>query len=1045
VSQSDSQSDSTDHSLPLCEVLAQEYQAVTGKTMVQDDRMGEAAWMFQADDILEPKRLADRLKVGVDRSSGGLRDQPLEDSLGPHTTQSSAVLKDLLANWLNTKLMQPDLYEKDKVVFECVRFRSQTRDYIEEVKQGGQNWRIRNRLILEDTFPEVEKVYDRRLKRLYAGIREEKLAALCLSGGGIRSATFGLGVVQGLARKGLLDKFHYLSTVSGGGYLGSWLSAWIYHTSLPEVLHQLRRSSGRPLEPDPTPIWHLRTYSNYLSPKLGLLSTDTWTLLATYVRNLFLNWLVLLPPLVGLLSIPYLLVAAVAWTPAGYGPALQGGLIVLFAILAFGGAAAAVRYVHANRPFSPNNKDDEIIDPKLRPKEFLKKCLVPLVVAAVAASLCWAWLERHLDDRWTGWLLVGAFALIGALVHLSGWLLAVWDLTRRPKHEVVSIGKRILEGLIVAVTGAIAGVVGWCVIQRLPSPLEYELAAGMYVWLAVPVLLTLILVFHHIYIGYYSNKQVDAAREWSARFSGWILAVVGAWLVGTGLVILAPAAVGWLFRYVRDNYESVLPAVKTAFGVIGLISGAVTLKLGHSADTSGKAGAAGQALNLPLALAAPTFIVFLVVLLGWIGSLAMLGVQNWVTDTFGVGGPGSGAAFGLSFAVIALLIGFGMFTAHFVNMNRFSLHAMYRARLIRAYLGASRPAGERDPNPFSGFDEKDNVRMCDLRPLGAAGSPSQPLLHVVNVALNLVGGSNLAWQQRKAEPFTFSPLHCGAKNHGYRYTQRPGIDTRPCYAGSRGPTLGTAITISGAAASPNMGYHSSPVIGLLLSLFNVRLGWWLGNPGYAGRKVYQQSAPGSSLQRLADEAFGLTDDKNPYVYLSDGGHFENLGLYEMVLRRCQTIVVSDGGCDPTCAFEDLGNAVRKIRIDLGIPIELSEVKINPRVGGGVALPGKYCAIGRILYSCMDKDAEDGTLIYLKPAFYGTEPKDVYNYAKTSPDFPHESTGDQFFSESQFESYRALGSHIIEQVLPDPTPDQPVQRTIVRLAEEAADYAGHPIV
>jgi hypothetical protein len=94
---------------------------------------------------------------------------------------------------------------------------------------------------------------------------------------------------------------------------------------------------------------------------------------------------------------------------------------------------------------------------------------------------------------------------------------------------------------------------------------------------------------------------------------------------------------------------------------------------------------------------------------------------------------------------------------------------------------------------------------------------------------------------------------------------------------------------------------------------------------------------------------------------------------------------------------------------------------------------------------MDEKADDGTLIYLKPAFYGSEPRDVYNYAKTSPDFPHESTGDQFFSESQFESYRALGSHIIEQVLPDPTPDQPVQRSIARLAEEASDYVGRPIV
>src|SRR5437867_8074068 len=238
------------------------------------------------------------------------------------------------------------------------------------------------------------------------------------------------------------------------------------------------------------------------------------------------------------------------------------------------------------------------------------------------------------------------------------------------------------------------------------------------------------------------------------------------------------------------------------------------------------------------------------------------------------------------------------------------------------------------------------------------------------------------------------------------------------YGGQQGISLGTATTISGAAASPNMGYHSSPLVTFILTLLNVRLGAWLGNPGKAGEATFHLGYPNFSVGPIIAEAFGLTDDKNPYVYLSDGGHFENLGLYEMVLRRCHTIVVSDGGCDPECAFEDLGNAGRKIRIDLGVPIDLSEMNIRPRADGGMALPGKYCAIGRIRYSCVDDNADDGTLIYLKPAFYGSEPMDVYNYAQSSAAFPHESTGHQFFSESQFERYRALGSHVIQQLLPD---------------------------
>src|SRR5882762_11529146 len=81
-----------------------------------------------------------------------------------------------------------------------------------------------------------------RLKAIWAAVHElpEKRAALCISGGGIRSATFGLGILQGLARCGLLDKFHYLSTVSGGGYIGSWLSAWIHRTSISNVVSELK-------------------------------------------------------------------------------------------------------------------------------------------------------------------------------------------------------------------------------------------------------------------------------------------------------------------------------------------------------------------------------------------------------------------------------------------------------------------------------------------------------------------------------------------------------------------------------------------------------------------------------------------------------------------------------------------------------------------------------------------------------------------------------------------------------------------------------------
>jgi hypothetical protein len=210
-----------------------------------------------------------------------------------------------------------------------------------------------------------------------------------------------------------------------------------------------------------------------------------------------------------------------------------------------------------------------------------------------------------------------------------------------------------------------------------------------------------------------------------------------------------------------------------------------------------------------------------------------------------------------------------------------------------------------------------------------------------------------------------------------------------------------------------MGYYTtSPVLSLVLTFFNVRLGWWLGNPGPAGDTTFELRAPKYSVKPILDEALGLTDDRNDYVYLTDGGHFENLALFEMVLRRCHLIIVSDAAADAEFRFSDLGNAIRKVRIDLGIPIEFPDSPIfTPQKPN----TGIYWAVGKIRYSCIDGPDTDGYLLYIKPTVLGIEPRDVLEYKKSHPTFPHQSTADQFFDEPQFESYRILGSHIMDQL------------------------------
>jgi hypothetical protein len=156
--------------------------------------------------------------------------------------------------------------------------------------------------------------------------------------------------------------------------------------------------------------------------------------------------------------------------------------------------------------------------------------------------------------------------------------------------------------------------------------------------------------------------------------------------------------------------------------------------------------------------------------------------------------------------------------------------------------------------------------------------------------------------------------------------------------------------------------------------------------------------------------FGLTTDEHPYVYLSDGGHFEDLGLYEMVRRRCRFIILSDAGQDADFAFEDLGNAVRKIWIDQGVRVEFPGLhRLRPRAR---ARPGDaYAVRGTILYP--EPRAPRGSILYIKPSFHGDEDAGIVAYALANPSFPHETTLNQWFNEAQFESYRSLGQHIFE--------------------------------
>jgi hypothetical protein len=756
----------------------------------------------------------------------------------------------------------------------------------------------------------------------------------------------------------LLAEIDYLSTVSGGGYIGAWFTSWIKRSTLSEVIVALSKGRNGEFDPEPAPVSFLREYSNYLNPQLGVTSADTWALAGTYLRNVLLNWVVLLPLIGCVLLLPRIMEAALAYlaTPGGESVCEQ------FWALADALASAAFAFLCIALPAT------EVDNP--RQSRFLWFGLLPASLAAICFSVYIRLQPNPARDISRHWVLSLTPIILAAAI------VAIYGRARRGAIDLRWIASGVLAvGLSVVIGAAIT----LRLIDFLPDTWTPS-SMHLFVVLAVPIVLLLLFVGIAILVGLSSKVTGDEDREWLARAGGWILVVASVWLLLSSIAIYGP------------EFVSLLGTASTS-----MVAGWALSQLGKSSTsrvaTKPKIGL--ESLPAPLMrreigirILLPIFTVILLMTL----SKANDELVSSVKKLLPAGVPAVVSV--LALVVLELLI--SALAAVFINVNKFSLHGMYRLRLIRAYLGASRL--DRSPNYFTGFDPDDNVYLRALR---------QRPFHVVNIALNLVKGKRLSWQQRKAASFTATPLHAGSLWWGYRPIKE--------YSDAKlGMSLGGAITISGAAASPNMGYHSSPLLTIVMTLFNARLGAWLGNPGKHGSQSWMRNGPLFGWRSYVDELFGLTNEDNHWVYLSDGGHFENLGVYEMVLRRCRTIIAVDASCDQHYEFEDLANAVRKIRIDLGVPIEFpGGVEIGPATE-----KKRHWVIGRIRYSAVDGTAEneDGRLIYIKPSLTGDEPADITQYHRSNPAFPHESTTEQWFSESQFESYRALGHHIALEII-----------------------------
>lgn len=476
-----------------------------------------------------------------------------------------------------------------------------------------------------------------------------------------------------------------------------------------------------------------------------------------------------------------------------------------------------------------------------------------------------------------------------------------------------------------------------------------------------------------------------------------VLVILGVAVVASGVLVLVPPIFNGLatLRGSVGRIGAALPVWVASEKNFAIVTALAPVIFGLFAARL-KQGTGKKCMTLLFALSGP--LLALVVFLN-------VGIQTV--------GPNAGSPTAWTW-VAGVTAALGLWGWLFVDLNEFSPHGYYRDRLCECYLAVRQSSqlgllrswirralhGREKGETFrdSGIGTLRKLPLSQMNATGAAP------YHLVNTAVNLPASREPNLRGRDCDFFTFTRDYCGGPVCGYIKTATlerldPHVD------------LGTAMAVSGAAASSNMGVKTMRHLRFLLTLLNVRLGYWLRNPLGGPRRWWNVPGP----QYLLREMTGWMHEKTDYMNLSDGGHIENLALYEMLRRRCKFILVVDGGQEPGMECADLMLAQRYAQIDLGVRLELDLADLALDAG---RRSRAYAVFGKVHYSARSDGtgADDlGWLVYLKLARTGAEPGYVVDYARQNPDFPHQTTGDQIYDEAQFEAYRRLGECAAESL------------------------------
>ncbi len=788
------------------------------------------------------------------------------------------------------------------------------------------------------------------------------LFGVSLSGGGIRSASYCLGALQALHAWGLINRIDYLSTVSGGGYIGTSMIAGMYanqHNNrtagVPvECEFPFSRSSTRNIR-DCEAVSHLRDYSRFLAPG-GLM--DIIASFAIIMRGWAVNILLLLAFLLPLASVFILTNPTTKH--------LEHSILLDL----------------TNLVLNTEWKATSVWWPKVEPA-----IASPFFFTAAAASCLILWLAgwaiyRSYDESAgrvrrrdepsleydglgarVGRLLLIALAFAGVM-ELQPIIIAA--ITKRMVAQPPSVGSvtglATIGASIVAFSAVFQGKLTVWIQRALSVP---SIAARLRSLLAKSILYVAALILPFLIYGVFLTIVISGIRSGNSYPFASTLLISRNWVFSLSLCffsllfVAGSQIVSWSIKRNPWDTQTVIRKVHFNLRVLALI--AIWL------------------IVLPIA-----------------GISTRIGPEEKIEDWIVLGNY-----LALTLAVIVV-------SATFTE-NANGLHRLYRDRLRLAYRlsdGAGKPLPLHalpDLAPYLLVNGTLNARLPkkeeSKRKAGAAPPipPNRP--------------PDPAKRGRNAEFFLFSKHAIGSETTLY---------ADPKWISSAEPELdlAAAAAISGAAVSSSMGRIGIGLLGPTLALLNLRLGFWLPNPSRPEAK----NRHWEDLFRLYlfAEAFGRLRSDSSRIYVTDGGHIDNIGLYQLLKRRCKFIIVVDSEADPAMNFSAFADVQRFARIDEGVLISLDwrtfrnttlERLADRSVPGAASRENPpRISIGCITY----EGGEEGILLYVKAAVMGSEPDYVLDYERRYPDFPHEATSDQFFSEEQMEAYRALGFHAVNE-------------------------------